>query len=97
MPLTERNTYSNDKNRAQNTAKIQLDFCVTNIDSLRSIDKKKKMETALISFVKMLKNKEPFTPNQLNYIDGIYEATMKGFNLPSIGLHIAKKKKGLRY
>lgn len=97
MQQTERNIYSNDKNRAQNTAKIQINFCVTNINSLRTVDHKNKMETALVSFTKMVKNNEPFSPNQLNYIDGIYEATMKGFNLPSFGLHIAKKKKGLRY
>lgn len=97
MQQTERNTYSNDKERAQNTARIQIEFCVPNIKSLRTVDRNKKMEFALISFIMMLQNNEPFTPNQLNYIDGIYEATMKGFNLPSFGLHIAKKKKGLRY
>jgi len=97
MQQTERNTYSNDKERSQNTARIQIEFCIVNIEFLRKVDRKKKMENSLISFSEMLKNKEPFTPNQLNYIDGIYEATMKGFNLPSIGLHIAKKKKGLRY
>jgi hypothetical protein len=97
MQQTERNTYSSDKEQAQNTARIQIEFCIVNIEFLRKVDRKKKMENSLISFSQMLKIKEPFTPNQLNYIDGIYEATMKGFNLPSIGLHIAKKKKGLRY
>lgn len=97
MHSSTRNTYSSDKERAQNTAKIQIEFCVVNISSLRRIDRKEKMEKALLSFVEMKSNYEPFTPGQLNYIEGIYEATMKGFDLPSIGLHIDKKKKGIRY
>lgn len=94
---TERNTYSNDTVRARNTAKIQIEFALDNLETLLINDKKKTNVKALISFIKMLINHEPFTKNQLSYIDGIYETVMKGYGLPSISLHIDKKRKGIRY
>ncbi len=37
------------------------------------------------------------TPNQYNFIDGIYESVMKNAGLPAVDLHIDKKRKGLKY
>ena len=97
MQRADRNTYSNDTVRAHNTAKIQIEFALDNIETLIMNDKKKTNVKALVSFIKMLINHEPFTKNQLSYIDGIYEAVMKAYDLPSIPLHIDKKRKGIRY
>jgi len=94
---TTRNVYSNDTDRARNTAKIQIEFALDNLETLLIIDKKKTKLKALVSFIKMLINHEPFTKNQLSHIDGIYETVMKGYGLPSISLHIDKKRKGIRY
>lgn len=97
MHSTERNFYSNDTQRAQKTARIQIEFALDNFETLLINDKKKTNVKALVSFIKMLINHEPFTKNQLSYIDGIYEAVMKAYDLPSIPLHIDKKRKGIRY
>jgi len=97
MRNSDRNVYSSDKELSQYSAIKTLDLCNKLIEHLRKIDKKKKLENILISFNEMVRIHEPFTPNQLSLIDGIYEATMKGLNLPSVAPHIDKKKKGLRY
>jgi len=97
MKIRDRNVYSNDKLLAQNSAKIQLEFCRLNVEYLRKVDRNSKMGKALTSFEEMRKRNESFSPNQLKYIDGIYEAIWKGSDFPSVPMHIDKKKKGLRY
>lgn len=97
MKIHDRNVYSNDKLLAQNSAKIQLEFCRHNVEYLRKVDRNNKMENVLTSFEGMRKRNESFSPNQLKYIDGIYEAIWKGADFPSVPMHIDKKKKGIRY
>ena len=43
-------------------------------------------QQAAHSFEDRLKRGEELTPNQLSYIDGIYESVMKGMGLPSVGV-----------
>lgn len=97
MRRADRNTYSSDKNVSRNSAIIQIEFALNNLDALRSKDKDHSKERALFSFAIMLRNDETFTGGQLKYIDGIYETVMKGYNLPSVGMHIDKKRRGIRY
>ncbi len=93
----DRNIYSSDKERVQKSAKVNIEFCLANLNALRSVDRSKKKVHALFSFVEMLRLHESFTAKQLNLIDGIYESTMKGLKLPSVNPHIDKKRKGLRF
>lgn len=70
-----RDPFARNKDQALETAKIQLEFILDNVEHLRKVDKGSKMETAATDFEKQLKDGIPFTPGQYSYIDGIYEKT----------------------
>lgn len=79
---------------AQKTAQGQIEFVMANLASLRKVDKTGKHEKAAKQFNAIIKSGRKLTPNQLSYVDGIYEKTMKGAGFPSIGLKIDAKKRG---
>jgi len=79
------------------TAKIQLDFIVTNLHHLRKVDKNGSRERAALEFKRDLDAGLELSPNKLSYIDSIYESTMRGAEYPSVGLHVDKKRTGLKF
>lgn len=91
-PVFERNHAT-----AQRTAYEQLKFIEANLAALRKVDKHGSMEQAVIEFLPVMKAGDEFRENQLSYIDGIYEKTMKGLGFDSVSLHGDRKAKGLRY
>lgn len=78
---------------AQSSAKVQLEFIMANLGRLDPVKDAKRI-TAARDFSKQTAR---FTPNQLSYIDGIYECVMKACGMPSVGLHAGKRQKGLRF
>ena len=82
---------------AQRTAYEQLKFIEANLDALRKVDKHGRMEEAVVEFLPVMKAGDEFRENQLSYIDGIYEKTMKGLGFESVSVHGDRKAKGLRY
>jgi hypothetical protein len=77
--------------RAMRTAKQQIEFIMHNIHYLKKVDKMGKYQTDAKHFQSMFTRNEEFTPNQLNYIDGLYEKTMKGAGLPSVNVKQEKR------
>lgn len=65
--------FASDKDLAQRTAREQLKFILANKDKLLKAKNGKKYLTVAISFDQMRDN---LTPNQLSYVDSIYEKTM---------------------
>lgn len=82
------NRYFSDKDRAQKTAKIQIEFI-----QKQKITLKPKLQEALQGFSDMIKRNEQFTPNQLSFIDGIYEKAMEKLGFESVKTkHDIRKK-----
>ena len=53
-----------------------------------------KMEKAALEFLHLVNNNSKLTPNQLSFLDAIYENTMKGIGFPSCPTkHDPKKKR----
>lgn len=92
-----RDDYDRGRKLAQRLSGEKIAFVMEKLPLLRRVDKKGKGEAAAKEFYDMYLRREPFSENQMNYIDGLYEQVMKGAGLPSCNLHIDKKRKGLRY
>ena len=92
MPLDRVNDcrFLNDNKSAQRGTREQLKFILANGDKLlRLLNGKKSLITAQ-DFQNM---KEDFTPNQLSYIDTIYERTMKACGFDSFTTTFKPRKK----
>jgi len=92
LRITLESKYASDKDRAIKTAQIQIKFIVDNKKYCND-----SYYQAVIQMQSQLTNEGYLTPNQMNFIDGIYESVMKGVGLPSVPVHVDKKKKQLRY
>lgn len=82
---------------AQNTAKIQLEFIAENYDKLLRLRNGQRLVDAAKQFNQFVKGGEKLSPNSISYVDSIYEKVFKAAGFESCGLHIDKKKKGLRF
>lgn len=96
MALTRVNDcrFVNDKEQAQRSAREQLKIIMANKEKLLSV---RNGQRHLLAAIQFSETKEEFTPNQLAYIENIYEKIWKGAGFESVDRHIDKKKKGLRY
>ena len=99
MPLDRKRAdrFESDRRVADSTIKLQLQFILANLHHLRKVDKNGRMERAATEFDEALEKGEELTPGQRSYVDGIYEATMSGASLPSISVHVDKKRRGLKF
>lgn len=85
------------------SAKFKLEFALDNEDALLSVRGGEGCLKAAEDFwdrmllIEKGQSTEQFTPAMFSYIDGIYEKTWKGAGEQSVGRHIDKKRKGLRY
>lgn len=86
--------FASDKELAQRTAREQLKFILANKEKLLGAKNGKKYLTVAISFDQI---KEDLTPNQLSYVDSIYEKVWNSAGFPAVNLHVDKKRKGLRF
>ena len=74
--------------------RYKLTFIIQNKLALRKVDKSGKMEKAALEFLHLVNNNSKLTPNQLSFLDAIYENTMKGIGFPSCPTkHDPKKKR----
>ena len=88
--------FERNHEQAQRSAKDQLKFIEANIERLAGPGDKGRA-LAVVNFSAMAANGETFTPNQLSYIDGLYERVMQNAGLPSVGVHVDRKRKGLKF
>jgi hypothetical protein len=72
--------FASDKGQAQRSAREQLKFIMANREKLLRIFNGRKLMMTADGFNEF---KEPFTDNQLSYIDAIYERTMKACGFDS--------------
>jgi hypothetical protein len=77
--------------RAMRTVKAQLQFISRYETQLSRIDKGGKMMEAYSSFKNLTDRGETLTPNQMSYVDGIYEKVFKALGLPSISVKQEKR------
>lgn len=77
------NRYAPDKDRARNTAVLQLNFINANKKYLRRLRNGEKLIKAAEDFTEKIRLKEALTPNQMYFIESIYEKVMKGAGYPS--------------
>jgi len=83
--------------QAQRSARELIAFICEHLQHLRKVDRARRMETAIGRFRGMLDAGEKLTPNQLSYVEAIYEKTMEGAGLPAARTHRDQRPRGLRY
>lgn len=88
--------FERNHEQAQRSAKAQIEFVSANIHLLAG-PKTSAYLLPVENFLAMAKRGEAFTPYQLSFIDGLYERVMKAAGLPSVGVHVDRKRKGLRF
>ena len=87
-----RATNKNDMERALSSLQISVDFALSNRSAIikasgnKKDDKKRPLYLgAALDFKGMLERKESFSDKQLSFGLSLYEITMKGLGLPSVG------------
>lgn len=84
--VNEKGLYAGEKERAQKTAKANIQFVMANLHLL----KRPQDINAANDFSKQT---EPYTPGQMSYIEGLYEKVMKGAGFESCSVkHDLKRK-----
>ena len=83
--------------QAQRSARELVKFVCEHLQHLRKVDRGRRMEIAVTRFQGILEAGEKLTPNQLSYVDAIYEKTMQGANMPSVPAHRDLRPKRLRF
>ena len=97
MRRNDSTIYDHGQALAQRTAKEQLKIIVANISSLSKVRGGDKLIKAARSFYSITEREEKLTPNQLSFVDQIYEKLFAAKGFESCNLHIDKKRKGLRF
>ena len=97
MRRNDSTSFDHGQEIAQRTAKQQLKIIVANILSLSGVRGGDKLIKAARSFYDMTERKEKLSPNQLSFVDNIYEKLMASKGFESCNLHIDRKRKGLRF
>lgn len=88
--------FERNHDQAQRSAKAQLEVIGANIHLLAG-PKTSAYVGIVVNFQDMANRGEHFTPYQLSFIDHLYEKCMKNAGLPSVNVHVDRKKRGLRY
>lgn len=97
MRRMDSTSYDRGVDLAQRTAKEQLNIVIANISSLTKVRGGQKLIDAARSFHSIVQREEKLTPNQISFVDNIYERLMASKGFESCSLHIDKKRKGLRF
>jgi len=97
MRRMDSTSYDRGVELAQRTAKEQLKIVVVNIESLYKVRGGDKLVSAAKSFYAITERNEKLTPNQISFVDNIYEKLFASKGFESCNLHIDKKRKGLRF
>jgi len=92
-----RDRFSSDREQANKSLKAMLRFILDNRHQLAKVDKGNRMVRAAVEMNQLLRDGIDLTPGQRSYVEGIYEATHKGAGYESCGVHVDKKRKGMRF
>jgi hypothetical protein len=76
--------YASDKDHAQGTAKMQLKFILDNVRHLRKLRGGDSLEKAARSMAANIQLGGELSPNQLSYVDSIYEKAWKAAGFESV-------------
>ena len=82
---------------AQRSAKYQLEIIMANLNSLGNVRGGDKLVTAARGFNAIIQRKEKLTPNQLSFVESIYEKVFEAKGFESCKVHHDKKRKDLRF
>lgn len=89
--ITDR--YSSDKAIAQSSTQIQINFILANMEWLDRVDKKGVHR----KFMEGLGPVNSLADWEISRVERIYELVWKGYEMPSVNVHVDKKRKGLNY
>lgn len=79
---------------ARSGAKMKVRFIVDNLNHLRRVDRRGKLERVAVNFNTIISRGEDLTPAQHSYLDGIYDKTMEGAGFGAINVHSDRRKRG---
>ncbi len=82
---------------AQRTAKEQIKFVMANLKYLDKLRNGSNLCNTARQFSNFIERGVRLSPNQLSFVDGLYEKVFKAAGYGSVNLHVDKKRKGLRF
>lgn len=89
--------FDHGQEQAQKSAKAMLEIIIANLKHLSKVRNGSDLcSKAKLFNIKVSRN-EKLSPNELSFVEGIYEKMWKGAGFESCNLHIDKKRKGLRF
>lgn len=97
MRRMDSTSFSHGQEQAQKSAKAQLQVIMANLEHLKKVRNGSVLCDKARLFNDKVNRNEKLSPNEISFVDGIYEKMWKGAGYESCTLHIDKKRKGLRF
>lgn len=83
-----RDRYHSDADRAQRSAQASLQFVIDNLTALKAATSRTpRMVEDARTFHHQVRGGGKLTPEQMDYVDKMYEKVMKGLGLDSVPTH----------
>lgn len=89
--------FDHGQEQAQKSAKAQLEVIMANLHHLSKVRNGNDLCNTARRFNERVNKNEKLSPNELSFVEGIYEKMWKGAGFGSCNLHIDKKRRGLRF
>ena len=89
--------YTSDRASADNSIRVQIQFVMDNMESLKRVDRSGWKEKRANEIFNTLLHGGELTEYDRRDADSLYESVWKGSGELSIGKHIDKKRRGLRF
>lgn len=87
--------FDHGQEQAQRSAEEKLKIIMSNLEHLEKVRKGKEYCEKARQFNDFVQKGIKLSPNQLSFVDGLYEKMMKGAGYESCNLHIDKKRRGI--
>lgn len=82
---------------AQKSAKAQLQVIMANLHHLKKVRKGDEYCNRARQFNEKVEKNIKLSPNEISFVEGLYEKMWKGAGYEACNLHIDKKRRGLRF
>lgn len=89
--------FDHGQDQAQRSAKAQLEVIIANLKHLEKVRNGSELCKRAREFNDKVSKGLKLSPNELSFVEGIYEKMWKGAGFGSCTLHIDRKRKGLRF
>lgn len=89
--------FDHGQEQAQRSAKAQLEVIIANLKHLEKVRNGAELCKRAREFNDKVSKGLKLSPNELSFVESIYEKMWKGAGYDSCNLHIDRKRRGLRF